>query len=313
MTLSQHMKTWFCIIGMGLMTGFSGCEEESQSSLPHNSSGKPQVYVVNYPLFYFTQRIADDFIEVIFPAPADTDPAFWQPDRKAIQAFQQADLIILNGATYAKWVAHATLPATKIINTSLSFQDRWIALDQDVTHAHGPGGRHAHGDIAFTTWLDFDQARRQAEAIKVALAELLPDRAEQIQTNFDTLAADLTQLDEQMTTIAKKIKNQPLMASHPVYQYMSRRYQLNLKAVHWEPDTVLTDNNLNDLQQLLQDHQAGWIIWEDEPAPDNVNKLAAMGIKCVVFQPCFNHPLAGDFLTVMNDNLQNLTLIDGKD
>ena len=56
------------------------------------------VYTVNYPLAYFAERIAGDQARVVFPAPSDVDPAFWQPDRETIRTYQQADLILLNGA-----------------------------------------------------------------------------------------------------------------------------------------------------------------------------------------------------------------------
>ena len=62
------------------------------------------VYVVNYPLKYFAERIGGDHVEVVFPAPAGIDPVYWIPDIPSIIAYQQADLILINGANYAKWV-----------------------------------------------------------------------------------------------------------------------------------------------------------------------------------------------------------------
>ncbi|MEA3275247.1 MAG: hypothetical protein U9Q81_08160, partial [Pseudomonadota bacterium] len=35
------------------------------------------LYTVNYPLQYFAERIAGEHAQVVFPAPADVDPAFW--------------------------------------------------------------------------------------------------------------------------------------------------------------------------------------------------------------------------------------------
>ena len=197
-----------------------------------------------------------------------------------------------------------------MVGTSRTFEDRWIAWDQDVTHSHGPGGQHAHGAFAFTTWLDFDLACQQAEAVKAALTELWDDQATQFQRNFEALASDLNRLDEQMLAMAQKWQNQPLITSHPVYRYWARRYQLHVKSLHWEPDTVLTDNDLHDLQQLRADHQADWIIWEDEPEPESVYELTKMQIKSVVFRPCANDPSGGDFLRVMQENMKNLTRLN---
>ena len=84
------------------------------------------VYAVNYPLQYFAQRIAVDHVEVVLPVPPDVDPAFWQPDAAAIGDLQRADVILLNGAGYAKWVSRVSLPLRKLVDTSAGFSDRYI-------------------------------------------------------------------------------------------------------------------------------------------------------------------------------------------
>ncbi len=86
------------------------------------SQAQPTVYVVNYPLQYFAERIGAEQVRVVFPAPADEDPAFWKPDVETIAAFQAADLILINGAGYAKWLKTASLPKSKVIDTSRAFQ-----------------------------------------------------------------------------------------------------------------------------------------------------------------------------------------------
>ncbi len=48
------------------------------------------VFVVNYPLQYFTERIGGEHVNVVFPAPTDVDPAYWMPDRPTIANFQRA-------------------------------------------------------------------------------------------------------------------------------------------------------------------------------------------------------------------------------
>ena len=46
------------------------------------------VFVVNYPLQYFAERISGPDVRVVFPAPADGDPAFWKPSPEQIAAYQ---------------------------------------------------------------------------------------------------------------------------------------------------------------------------------------------------------------------------------
>jgi zinc transport system substrate-binding protein len=293
---------------VGILCASLSCNhsDDATSALTNNPTKRPQVYAVNYPLQYFAQRIAGDAADVVFPATPGEDPAFWKPDAETIQKYQQADLILLNGAMYAKWLQTATLPTAKIIDTSGGFQDELIEVDDTVVHSHGPQGEHSHAGTAFTTWLDLTLATRQAEAIHAALAKLLPDQRDKLSQNFAALKDDLTALDEQLKTAAAQFADQPILASHPVYQYFARRYQINLQSVHWEPGEFPSDEQWEQLQQLLEKHPAKLMIWEGQPIQESVDRLTELGVRSVVFDPCGNKPDEGDFLSIMRGNVTNL-------
>jgi zinc transport system substrate-binding protein len=273
---------------------------------PAAKSNKPQVLVASYPLQYFAQRIAGDAVEVRFLAPKDEDPAFWQPDEAAIAAFQSADLILMNGATYSKWADKITLPESKVADTSASFKASLIQVNETTTHSHGPGGEHSHSGTAFTTWIDFKQASLQAKTVRDALIRLVPTAKEAMETNYDSFKDELDTLDDRMSTLSRRWVNQPLVASHPVYHYLARRYGMSLKALLWEPENVPDDKAMADLNAILAGHRARWMIWEGEPAKESIEKLETVGLKSVVFDPCGNVPESGDFMTVMKANLEAL-------
>jgi len=265
-----------------------------------------QIYTVNYPLAYFAERIAGDLAEVGFPAPPDVDPAFWMPDSDTIAAYQSADLILLNGANYAKWRDKVSLPSSRLVDTSRRFKDAYVPEAASVNHSHGPGGEHAHGGVAFTTWLDLSQAAQQAEASAEALIRKRPTAKGRIERNLKVLRGELLALDERIAEITGSNPDSPLLASHPVYQYLAKRYGLNLISLTWEPDEVPSDRQWSQLQGMLRDHPARWMLWESEPAEVSVERLRALGVESVVLNPCANRPQTGDFLSVMSDNTRNL-------
>ena len=267
---------------------------------------QPTVYVVNYPLHYFAERIGGEQVNVVFPAPAGEDPAFWKPDLNTIAAFQAADLILINGAGYAKWLKTASLPKSRMIDTSRRFKADYIEVQDTGTHTHGPTGEHAHAGTAFTTWLDFRQAAQQARAVMEGLSRLLPDHQDDFEQRYTGLEQDLLALDERLAAIAAGQHAQPLLASHPVYQYLARRYGLNLQSVLWEPDVMPDAEQWEALQSILQGHAAAWMLWEGDPLPDSVAKLEALGVKSLVFDPCGNTPEQGDFLNVMQQSVARL-------
>ncbi len=281
---------------------------------PHASrekKAKPVVYVVNYPLEYFTRRIGGDRVRVAFPVPGGEDPADWKPDTETVLAYQRADLIVLNGVGYAKWVGHASLPLGRMLNTSREFAERSIPIDGSITHSHGPAGAHEHAGTAFTTWLDPALAVLQARTIKEALERLRPDLRQVFETGFRELERDLLDLDRKLEELFSAKREQPLMVSHPVYQYFSRRYRLNVKSVHWEPDEMPTPEMWQEMSEVLAGHPAKWMLWERPPRTDVARKLRELGMESVVFSPCGNAPEKGDFLLVMRQNLENLKLVFG--
>jgi zinc transport system substrate-binding protein len=264
------------------------------------------VYVVNYPLQYFAERIGGDEVEVVFPAPADEDPAYWSPEPDIVAAYQGADLILLNGAGYAAWVQRASLPQARLVDTSAGFRDRLIPLEAGVTHSHGPQGAHTHTGSAFTTWLDPTLAILQAQAVRDAFTKARPDREAAFQRGFGALEADLRELDRQLITAAAGLGEAPLLFSHPVYQYLIRRYGLNARSVHWEPDQPPSEAMWRELEELTNVHPARWMVWEDAPAEATVKKLEAMGLRSLVYTPCASSPGESDFLGVMMENAAGL-------
>jgi len=268
--------------------------------------GRLTIYTVNYPLQYLAQRIAGEHADVIFPVPADVDPAFWQPSVDIIAGYQQADLILLNGAGYAKWINRVALPRRKLVDTSAGFRDHYLHVDEGVTHSHGPGGDHSHTGTAFTTWLDFKQAAKQARAIAEAMIRKRPEWETDFSRNLAALEADLLELDQQMQSTVAVKPDLPLLSSHPVYQYLQRRYGLKLQSVLWEPDEVPDEAAWSGLGHILREHPAQWMIWEGEPDPESSQRLRNLGVGSMVFDPAGNRPHDGDFLDVMQQNVKNL-------
>ena len=269
-------------------------------------SDKLKVAVVNYPLKYFAERIAGDYAEVTFPIPTGVDPAVWAPEPQGVLAFQSVDVILLNGATYSKWLDKVTLPRRKLVNTSQSFKDQYIPVKNLTTHSHGPEGAHAHAGMAFTTWIDLRQAVQQAEAIRDTLVRLVPEKEKQFEENFSALRNDLLALDRRIEELVENKRGQPLVASHPVYDYFARRYRLNVRSLLWEPDEVPSSKQWAELERMLTNHRAKWMIWEGKPNATSVARLQSLGIKSLVFDPTGNVPDEGDFLSVMNENVVNL-------
>jgi len=294
----------FLFVSAGFFSCSKGEPEEEPDALKISERiDSVVISTVNYPLYYFTERIAGEAGRVEFPFSGQGDPAYAKPTDEQITAIQNADLILLNGAGYAKWLRYVSLPASKTVNTSRAFKDRYIHLEGTKTHSHGPEGKHTHGDIDFNTWLDPQLATLQARSIAKALTEQIPEESDFFEMNWNALQRDLEKLDEALTDIDGR---KPMIASHPVYNYLARRYNWNLKSLHWEPDLIPADREWQKLQRMLTSHPATFMIWESRPRQEIVERMQELGLGVVVFEPCGNIPQTGDYVSVMHSNIEAL-------
>jgi zinc transport system substrate-binding protein len=284
---------------------FIGCVAGGQ--LAFASGDRIDVVTVNYPLAYFASRIGGDAVDVQFPAPPEGDPAGWNPAPEALEAFRDADMILLNGAGYAQWPEKAPVPADRLVDTSAGFADRYIISGESETHSHGPGDAHSHEpETAFTTWLDPQLAVLHAAAIRDALSAARPDSAAEFDARFASLEAELNALDREFARLFEALGDTPVVFSHPVYQYLEARYGINGISVHWEPDQSPSTDDMVKFADRLMDHPAQVLIWEGDPMPATVAELSTMAIDSFVLDPCGNRPEQGDYMTVMQNNIANL-------
>ena len=294
------------IVLLAIVVLLMACTDKEPVGPDSTSRNRPVVLTSNYPLYFFAKEIAGETIEVIFPT-ITGDPAMWAPTGPDVAELQDADLLILNGADYESWLAFTTLPAGHSLDTTAQVQAMLLPIENETVHQHGPAGEHSHQGTAFTTWLDPQLAIEQTRAITQGLTLLEPEQAGLFETNFEHLKQRLTQLDESLASTFAELGEQPIIFSHPVYQYLQHRYSINGRSTHWEPDIEPGTRDWIDFGNLLRQHPAKLMIWEEAPLDPVRKKLVQMGIRVAVFSPVGNVPAKGDYFTVMEQNLLGLT------
>jgi zinc transport system substrate-binding protein len=253
----------------------AACGDEPKVAAPERV-GPPVVYTSFYPVTYFTERIAGDLVKVVCPLPPDADPIFWQPGPDVVRAYQEADLIVLNGAQFEKWALTTSLPENRVVRTADGFSGEWVKFEHAMTHKHGPAGEtHSHEGIDGHTWLDPNLAKRQAAAIRDALGRLLPADAAALNANYDALAKDLDALDALYRALPTAGKT--IVTTHPAWNYPARRYGWKLV-------------NQSDAEGDVR-------LWEGEPETAGPTEVS--------FSPC-EQPGESDYLAAMKANLGRL-------
>jgi zinc transport system substrate-binding protein len=283
------------------------CENAPSSEITSPDSDSPSRLVVasNFPLYYFAREIAGDTIIVEFPS-IEGDPAYWKPKSESIQTLQSADLVILNGAGYESWLNWISLPERVLLDTTVTLGEHLLPLDEATVHQHGPEGEHSHMGYAFTTWLDPMLAIEQARVIASALSKLSPQNPDDHTSRLAQLESRLLQLDSDLEAAFAPYRDQPVVFSHPVYQYLADRYGLDGASVHWEPGEAPGTRAWIEFQELQRTHAASWMIWEGEPDPATRQRLEQMQIRVVVFDTASNPPVGSDYFQIMQQNVSSL-------
>lgn len=250
---------------------------------PASAQDRPRVVAVNQVLHEFAEHLLASAAEVVFPVPEGVDPSFWRPSIADISQIQSADLILLNGAGFATWIDRVSLPRSRVVNTSAKIEDQFI-VTESITHSHGDGGEHSHEGVAPYTWLDPVLAMSQAEAIATAVIARGLAPAAEVDARLTELRSDLTMLDATAQRALGALKDVAIIATHPRYQYVARRYGLTISSLEWEAGEMPSNDQLADLDRLSTQLDARILVWEAQPPQEALDLTEALGLQSVVFE-----------------------------
>lgn len=297
-----------CFVAVCLGALGAGCGPSPESGSDSSGEGQSlrRVFASNYPLFTFAQAIAGESFDVVYPVPEGTSSESWSPDGDTLEQMASSGAVFVNGAEFEDWLTKVSLPADVVLVTSDGFRDQWIELDAGAAHSHGDGPAHSHAGVASMTWLDPTLAIQQAEAILAKLIALQPESEAELRGRFDALRDSLETLDTQLNQAFQSLTADHGLASHPVYDYLARRYTVTLDSLHWEPGDSPSDEEWATLDGYVSQRPTTWMLWEGPLSAAATSELDERGIREVVFYTGVNPPANGDYFQLMQENIQRL-------
>jgi len=81
---------------------------------------------------------------------------------------------------------------------------------------------------------------------------------------------------------------------------------MNVQSVLWKPGVSLKNKDIDELKKGLRKYPSHLMIWEAKPLAASIQALNKMGLQSLVFNPAAKVPEQGDFMTVMNSNIDKL-------
>lgn len=292
-----------------LALGLAGCGAKgpdtaaaSAAAAQTDSGAKVKVVTSFYAMEDFAKKVGGDDIEVTNLVPAGTEPHDWEPAATDVQAIQDADLFVYNGASMEHWVDD-TLSSLGDKTPASVKASEGIALRV----GEEPGEDDPH------VWLNPENAKAELANIKDALVKVDPDHKADYEANYEKYAAEFDQLDQDFKDKLGAVPNKTIVVSHEAFGYLCDAYGLTQVPItgmdaEGEPDT----QTMASIIDQVKSQNIKVIFSEDLVSPKVAKQIAdATGATCEVLSPIeglTDEELAQgeDYVSVMHANLDEL-------
>ncbi|MDO5047208.1 MAG: zinc ABC transporter substrate-binding protein [Anaerococcus sp.] len=254
----MKLKNLFILLSLSLaITGCAngnGLEEKADSKtgdllVEEVSEEKPLVYASFFPIYNLTKQIGKDKVEVKSFANLTSESHGFEPSAKQMADLSEASLIFINGAGMEEWVdAVDSSIDIEIVDTSkdLDLIDASGQAHEDHEAHEGHEG-HNHGAFDPHTWLDPINGKDQAKVIAEKLADLDPSNKDYYLANYEKIAGDLEEINQEFEEKFKTLTNKKFIVPHEAFAYLEKRYGLEQV-----PLTSLTSTGEADALALKQ-------------------------------------------------------------
>lgn len=286
---------------------FSACTFPHSPDQP--TDGKIRVVASFYPLAEFARQVGGNGVSVTTIISAGTEPHDFEPTPQDIARIQESRLFIYNGGTLDPWAGKIASELPSVTPAGNAGNPSSGVKTLNMAQALGLGGADPH------FWLDPSLAQKEVTAIREALIQADPARAETYRQNADAYSIKLSALDLQYSRSLAACASREIFTSHAAFSYLARKYNLIQSSIAGlSPDAEPSARQLAELADSATAKKIKYIFFETLASP----KLAETLATATRAQTLVLNPLEGltadevksgrDYISVMQDNLKNLVL-----
>lgn len=259
-----------------------------------------------YPYYFFASQIGGNKTSVINITPAGAEPHDYEPTPQDIVNIESSNLLILNGSV-EPW-GNKIKDNLKNKNTKILEVGDGL-FTQKVVDENGVNSTDPH------IWLSPTLAEKQVKAILNEFIQIDPENKTYYYTNTNKLLSDLNNLDKEYRTGLSSCKSRDIITSHAAFGYLATDYGLKqVPIAGLSPDAEPSLKQLTDIANFARKNNIKYIFFESLVSPKLSNTIASdVGAKTLVLNPIEGLTPAElsegkNYLTVMQDNLQNLKI-----
>ncbi len=260
-----------------------------------------------YSLAYASERIAGSDVRVTDLTPPGGEAHDVELSFEQRSAIEDADVVLyLGDIGFQPQVEDSVRDASGIV------VDVTEGIELLEGHAHEEDeAAEQNGEPAFDAhvWLDPVLFRDIVGKIADALSEADSGRAADYEDNARALSDELTDLDRTYQEALATCEVTEMIVSHEAFGYVAHRYGLEQHGLAGlEPEGEPTATALQEAADLLRSEGAKAVFYE---ASDEAKRIAESvasdaGVEALPLHTLESRPEDGDYLTVMEDNLESL-------
>jgi zinc transport system substrate-binding protein len=295
----------------------AACSSTQETATPQETTEvatkKIQIVAGFYPLAYAAEGIAGDLAEVVSLAGPGVEPHDLELTPGDVAKINDADLVVyIPEFIPALDAVVKTLDQSKVINAT-----QGITLISGDSHSHEGEESHSeeegHSDESATDphiWLNPNNMVLIGNSIAKALNALTSDLAiDENRSNFENA---LTTLASDYTAKLANCSIKALVVSHEAFGYIANAYgfeQVGISGL--SPEAEPSPARLAEVAKIAKAENATTIYYESLVDPKVAKTLAdELKITAEMLDPLESPPASGDYLSVMQQNLD--TLVKGQ-
>ena len=212
-----------------------------------------------YRLYEFASKVVGDRAEVSSLVPAGVEPHDWEPTAEDVSRGRAADVLIINGAGFERWIND--LEAKFIVNTSEGIEFNYEEENEAGTaNEHGHEGKGVNPHI----WLDPMLAKHQVDKIRDAMTRSDPANADYYNQNAVRFTTELDSLDAFIRSELASCDKLDFIAFHDAFIYFSERYGLIQHSIQGvSPEGEILPQTIQQIIELANGLDINVIYSED--------------------------------------------------
>lgn len=284
-----------------------------------SAQDKTQVLTTIYPIYFLTEYIAGDAMDVSLLLDSNQDAHSYEPSANDVLDVQAADLFIYQDDEMEFFVSDLLsvidTESTQIVESTEGIE---LLTGAGHDHDHEEDGHeeddhdHSH-DYDPHTWLDPLVYAQQAENIKQALIEIDPDNAALYEENAASLVAELEVLDQEYQEALAELTNRTFVVQHAAFGYLAHAYDLEQVAITGISTTAEPGaKQLAQMQDFVTENEVQVIYVEPSLSKNVADTIAAATgaqlrpLRTLEAMTQEEIDQGMDYFTIMRENLEQL-------